>query len=65
VLGNDLAEVTWDQLAIGLRTALDAADDRDDVLAWQTQTVRRLLAEHTSSSDPRDFGQALAKDYFL
>ena len=65
VLGNDLAEVTCEQLAIGLRTALDAADDRDEALAWQTQTVRRLLAEHPASADPVNFGTPLAKDYFL
>lgn len=65
VLGNDLAEVTWEQLAIGLRTSLDAADDHDDVLAWQMQTVRRLLADHRCSSDPADFGSPLARDYFL
>jgi hypothetical protein len=65
VLGNDLAEVTWDQLAIGLRTTLDAAEDRDDVFAWQMRTVARLIAEHPRSPDPTEFGAELAKDYFL
>jgi hypothetical protein len=65
VLGNDLAEVTWEQLAIGLRMMPDAADDRDEVLAWQTRTVERLIAKYPCSADPDDFGPPLAKDYFL
>jgi hypothetical protein len=40
-------------------------DARDELLAWQLQTVRRLLAEHSGSSDPNDFGAPLGRDYFL
>jgi hypothetical protein len=65
VLGNDLAEVTWEQLAIGLRMMSEAADDRDEVLAWQARTVERLVTEYPCSADPGDFGPPLAKDYFL
>lgn len=65
VLGSDISEVGWGVLAAGLDTAANAADNRDEEFAWQTQMIERLAKDHPSPPDPADFGQPVARAYFF
>lgn len=65
VLGSDISEVDWGVLAAGLDTAANAADDRDEELRWQLQSIERLAKDHPSSPDPADFGKPVTREYFL
>lgn len=65
VLGNDISEVGWETLAIGLETLVRASPDPAATLAWQHRHVRRLVAEHPASADPSSFGSRLGRSYFF
>jgi hypothetical protein len=64
VLGNDILEVDWETLAASLSTAVKAADDPDEMFAWQKAAIARLTADHPNASDPPSTWRTVPRDYF-
>jgi hypothetical protein len=65
VIGNDIAEVTWETLQIGLATLVGASPDPDNALSWQRAALQKLAADHPASKDPNHFGRRVERAYFF
>jgi hypothetical protein len=65
VLGNDIAEVTWETLEIGLTTLTGASLDPDAAIAWQRGILQRLASDYRSSTDADNFGPRVGRAYFI
>jgi hypothetical protein len=64
VLGNDVAEFSWETLQLVLDTAVEGAADPAEMARWLTEVMDRLAIEHPRPRDPHDFGQPIPRNKF-
>lgn len=64
VLGNDVAEYSWETLQLVLDTAIEGATDSAQMARWLKGVIDRLAIEHPPSKDPHDFGPPVPRENF-